>query len=831
MKRFLFLALLIISNMLHAENWTGTGWALKDGYIVTNFHCVDGSRSILVNTPQRNYTAKVVATDPSSDLAIIKISDDKFSGFGEIPYSIARKQCEVGETVWTLGFPMTSIMGDEVKFTDGKISAKTGYMGDLSTYQITVPIHPGNSGGPLFNKNGDIVGVTSSGLDKQLADNVNYAIKANYLLNLIESALSVEIIPNGSVKNLALTEYIQRNKKYVFLLYFSSESHENAIAEVEAETRVEKSPTEEPTKNSAIVDFLEYVKIAENKVKITKYTGNWQEVEIPSVIMKDGIKFYVTEIATKAFNQKVQLKKITIPSTIETIEYRAFWLCSNLQTIKVMTGNTTYDSRNNCNAIIETKTNTLIIGCQKTIIPNNVTSIGMGAFYECSSLTSITIPNSVTSVGTAAFSGCTALTSITIPNSVTSVGTAAFFGCTALTSITIPNSVTSVERNVFSRCTALTSITIPNSVTSVGEAAFSGCTALTSTTIPNSVTSVGKAAFFGCTALTSITIPNSVESIGDQAFYNCKSLTSITIPNSVESIGNHAFEGCRSLTSITIGESVTNIGHEAFSGCSSLTSITIPNSVTSIGKSTFSDCSSLSSITIPNSVAEIGEKAFFKCVSLEKLELGNVKKIGAKAFEYCTSLNAITLSDSLKEIQTETFKDCQSLTSITIPLNVTTIEEKAFVGCTSLTSVVWNAMSGSATIIDGNRIGSPFFDILPQISSVTFGNQVKLIPSHLCSGMYNLHSIIIPKNVKKIEKKAFQCAPQLWDGYNLQIVFEGKVDVLSEMCGSWGFFSRGKRIITIYSSATYVEYYKSLKDEMFNNIGQKVKVIIKKNDN
>jgi hypothetical protein len=322
-----------------------------------------------------------------------------------------------------------------------------------------------------------------------------------------------------------------------------------------------------------------------------------------------------------------------------------------------------------------------------------------------------------------------------------------------------------------------------------------------------------------------------VTSVGTAAFYGCTALTSVTIPNSVESIGNYAFEGCRSLTSITIGESVTNIGYEAFSDCSSLTSITIPNSVTSIGKSTFSDCSSLSSITIPNSVAEIGEKAFFKCVSLEKLELGNVKKIGAKAFEYCTSLNAITLSDSLKEIQTETFKDCQSLTSITIPLNVTTIEEKAFVGCSSLTSVVWNAMSGSATIIDGNRIGSPFFDILPQISSVTFGNQVKLIPSHLCSGMYNLHSIIIPKNVKKIEKKAFQCAPQLWDGYNLQIVFEGKVDVLSEMCGSWGFFSRGKRIITIYSSAAYVEYYKSLKDEMFNNVGQKVKVIIKKNDN
>jgi hypothetical protein len=110
MKRFLLLTLLVISSLLYAEDWTGTGWALKKGYIVTNFHCVDGAKSIVVETSESHYSAKVVATDPSSDLAIIKIDDNKFRGFGEIPYSIERKQCEVGETVWTLGFPMTSIM-------------------------------------------------------------------------------------------------------------------------------------------------------------------------------------------------------------------------------------------------------------------------------------------------------------------------------------------------------------------------------------------------------------------------------------------------------------------------------------------------------------------------------------------------------------------------------------------------------------------------------------------------------------------------------------------------------------------------------------------------
>ena len=135
----------------------------------------------------------------------------------------------------------------------------------------------------------------------------------------------------------------------------------------------------------------------------------------------------------------------------------------------------------------------------------NVTSIGIGAFSSCSSLTSITIPNSITSIGNEIFYHCSSLTSITIPNSVTSIGISAFYSCDALKSITIPNSITSIESSVFYSCDALTSITIPNSVTSIGNDAFYSCTRLTSITIPNSVTSIGGSAFRWCTRLTSIT--------------------------------------------------------------------------------------------------------------------------------------------------------------------------------------------------------------------------------------------------------------------------------------------------------------------------------------
>ena len=194
-----------------------------------------------------------------------------------------------------------------------------------------------------------------------------------------------------------------------------------------------------------------------------------------------------------------------------------------------------------------------------------VTSISNSAFYNCSSLTSVTIPNSVISIGNYAFYNCQSLTSVTIPNSVKYIGDVAFRDCRSLTSITIPNSVTYIGNNAFSLCVSLTSVTIPNSVTYIGNNAFSDCRSLTSITVPNSVTYIGSFAFYNTAWY--INQPDGLIYLGKVA-YKYKG----TMPEN---------------TSISINEETVSITGEAFSDCSGLTSVTIPNSVTYIGRNAF----------------------------------------------------------------------------------------------------------------------------------------------------------------------------------------------------------------------------------------------------
>ena len=200
-------------------NWTGTGFALHKGYVVTNFHVVENAKSIILTgingSFSTKYTASVVASDKKNDLALLKLNGNV--NITNIPYSVYTATSDVGEEVFVLGYPLTATMGDEIKLTTGVISSRSGFQGDISQYQISAPVQPGNSGGPLFDSKGNVIGIVSA---KHVgAENVGYAIKTSYLKSLVESVTSANILPQPNrVATQNLSGKVKAVKNYVFYI-------------------------------------------------------------------------------------------------------------------------------------------------------------------------------------------------------------------------------------------------------------------------------------------------------------------------------------------------------------------------------------------------------------------------------------------------------------------------------------------------------------------------------------------------------------------------------------------------------------------------------------
>jgi S1-C subfamily serine protease len=214
------------NNTVQSSNITkissGSGFGISsNGVIVTNYHVIEGFKTIKVRGINadfsKTYNAKVLVSDKNNDLALIQIEDLSFNLLGEIPFTIKTNNAGVGENIFVLGYPLRATMGDEIKLTNGIVSSRTGFQGDITTYQITAPVQPGNSGGPLFDSQGNLIGIINAKHDR--AENASYAVKTSYLANMIDLLSSPPKLQTiNSLTGKTLTQQVEMVKKFVFII-------------------------------------------------------------------------------------------------------------------------------------------------------------------------------------------------------------------------------------------------------------------------------------------------------------------------------------------------------------------------------------------------------------------------------------------------------------------------------------------------------------------------------------------------------------------------------------------------------------------------------------
>ena len=556
-----------------------------------------------------------------------------------------------------------------------------------------------------------------------------------------------------------------------------------------------------------------------NSVTDIKWGAFYNCESLTSITIPNSVK----NIETYAFFRCTGLKNVAIPGSVTSLANAAFYTCTGLESITVASENSTYDSRDNCNAIIETSTNTLIVGCKNTSIPSTVTSIGDNAFYCCEGLTSVNIPNSVTSIGNNAFNSV-GLTSVTIPASVTSIGDVAFAYCMGLTKLeiqaetppacgqyvfdgvsdcvlSVPGSsietykTTAPWKDAFTSIEALSggpsSGNLGDSITwtldEQGVLTIEGSGAMPNydysspsplkglscktAVIGDGITTVGDHVFYECSELTSVNIPGSVTSIGDAAFYRCSGLTSLYIPSSVTSIGSGAFSRCSGLESITVDSE--NTTYDSRRSCNAIIETStntliagckntyIPSTVTSIGESAFYSAK-LTGVTIPASVTSIGDQAFAYCTDLQKIEFygDNPPTLGEDVFDGVDMSNCtLYAKDFATYMVNAQFQKFTNTSMLDSWTNSGTCGD----------GVNWMLHAQGVLEIEGTGAMNDFEDLAPNArpwkylsyTKVAIGEGVTTIGNRAFQDNAELTSVTIPNSVTSIGDCAFRCCEGL----------------------------------------------------------------------
>ena len=413
--------------------------------------------------------------------------------------------------------------------------------------------------------------------------------------------------------------------------------------------------------------------------------------ELLSVVMPNTLLV----IKDCAFVRCPQLKSITIPASVTEIEPGAFQILGSLTNLAVDEGNKVYDSRKGCNAIIRSKTATLLFGCKSTIIPDGVEVIARNAFWPVPDRGvepfALEIPGSVKVIKSSAFAGRKWLNAVVLHEGIEVIEGWAFDG-TSIESLVIPKSVKRIDPSAFRNNPKLTSIKVKRGnkvydsrkgcnaiIESTGNRLIQACVG---TVIPKSVKVIGNSAF-GSVDVPSVEIPSSVVKIENGAFMGSDAMKRIVIPGNVKSIGSRAFSSCYGLEEIIVEEGVESIETSAFSNCINLRKVELPVSLEKIGnpdekyRFLFDNCHLLSEVVIPE------ENPNFYCYGNAIIDKKTLTVISGFALDQC-HINHGLRQYMPKKIASQTFAGFRLLTSVWLPESVEEIESYAFYNCPSL---------------------------------------------------------------------------------------------------------------------------------------------------
>ena len=280
----------------------------------TNHHVVDGATNLFIYFPETKakYKAEVITTDATNDLAIVKVTDPSFSGFPAIKYGFKKAAEDVGMGVFVLGYPLVDTMGEEIKLTTGVVSSRSGFQGNPSQYQISAPVQPGNSGGPLFNDNGELIGIVSA--KHTGADNVSCGVKLSYLVDLASrSGASLNLDKASQISTMSLSEKCKAVIPCTVMVVANNEGARTTTTQ--PATTTARAAAASPAGYPIHVNYPEIARKGDRAVEIygievtskgtaiymswrnTQYTGGWYNIDKNTYIQDKttGKKYTLTD--------------------------------------------------------------------------------------------------------------------------------------------------------------------------------------------------------------------------------------------------------------------------------------------------------------------------------------------------------------------------------------------------------------------------------------------------------------------------------------------------------------------------------------------------------